>query len=152
MKLALAAFTVVASSVAAQSLPPPSRTVYKCEDGKKVNYSDSPCLDAKKVDVEPTRGLNKSSGREEVGQDVRREKNNELMAEALRPILNETPDQRAIRHKRFKLEPSAKAECAQLDVQIPLLQKRKPSVTSGSTATIERELLAFRTRFQTLRC
>ena len=152
MNFAIAAFTVAASSVAAQSLPPPSRTVYKCEDGKKVNYSDSPCLGAKKVDVEPTRGLNKSSGREQVGQDVRREKNNELMAEALRPILNETPDQRAMRHKRFKLEPSAKTECAQLDVQIPLLEAREPSATSGNAATIERVLLASRTRFQTLRC
>lgn len=81
MKFVIAALTIAASSVAAQSLPPTSRTVYRCEDGNKVLYSDSPCLSAKKVDVEPTRGLNKSTGREQIGQDVRREKHNEQMAE-----------------------------------------------------------------------
>ncbi len=152
MKFTVAALTVVASSVAAQSLPPPSRTVYKCEDGKKVHYSDSPCLGAKKIDVEPTRGLNKTNGREQVGQDVRREKHNELMAEALRPILNETPEQRATRHKRFKLEPLAKAECAQLDVQIALLEARERSATSETLTTVQRDLLASRSRFHKLRC
>jgi hypothetical protein len=152
MKSAIATLIVVASSVAAQSLPPTSRTVYKCEDGKKVHYSDSPCLGAKKLDVEPTRGLNKFTGREQVGQDVQREKNNELMAEALRPILNETPEQRAMRHKRFKLEPSAKAECARLDAQIPMLEAKEPLATSETLATVQRDLLESRTRFQRLRC
>lgn len=152
MKIAIAALTVIASSVAAQSLPPPSRTVYKCEDGKKVHYSDSPCLGAKKVDVEPTRGLNKSTGREQVGQDVQREKNNEMMADALRPILNETPEQRATRHKRFKLEPSAKVECALLDVQIPRLEEQERSATGQTLSTIQRNLLDSRTQFHSLRC
>lgn len=152
MKFAIATLTIVASPVAAQSLPPPSRTVYKCEDGKKVHYSDSPCLGAKKLDIEPTRGLNKFTGREQIGQDVRREKDNELMAEVFRPILNETPEQRAMRHKRFKLEPSAKAECARLDVQIPLLEAKEPSATRETLATVQRDLLASRTRFQKLRC
>jgi hypothetical protein len=44
------------------------------------------------------------------------------MADAMRPLLNETPEQRAVRHKRFKLEPSAKMECARLDAQIPRLE------------------------------
>ena len=152
MKFAIASLTVVVSSIAAQSLPPPSRTVYKCEDGKKVHYSDSPCLGGKKVDVEPTRGLNKSTGRERVGQDVQREKNNELMTDALRPILNETPEQRVTRHKRFKLEPSANAECARLDVQIPRLEAQERSATSETIATAQRQLLALRTRFYSLRC
>jgi hypothetical protein len=152
MKSAIVALAIFASSVAAQSLPPPSRTVYKCEDGKKVHYSDSPCLGGKKVDVEPTRGLNKSSGRERVGQDVQREKNNELMADALRPILNETPEQRATRHKRFRLEASVKAECARLDVQIPRLEEQERSATRDTIATMQQQLLASRTRFHNLRC
>ncbi len=152
MKFTIAALAIVASSVAAQSLPPPSRTVYKCEDGKKVHYSDSPCLGGKKVDVEPTRGLNRSSGRERVGQDVQREENNELMAAALRPILNETPEQRSTRHKRFKLEPSAKAECARLDVKVPRLEEQERSATSETIAAVQRQLLASRTRFHNLRC
>jgi len=45
-------------------LPEPTRTVFKCEEAGKVTYSDAPCLGAQKVDVQPTRGLNKSSGTE----------------------------------------------------------------------------------------
>lgn len=148
----MAALTIAASSVAAQSLPPTSRTVYRCEDGNKVLYSDAPCLGAKKIDVEPTRGLNKSTGREQIGQDVRREKHNEQMAEALRPIFNETPEQRATRHKRFKLEPSAKAECARLDAEMPRLEVKERSATGEPLGTVQRDLLASRTRFHQLRC
>lgn len=138
--------------VSAQSLPPPSRTVYKCEDGKRVHYSDTPCLGAKKVDVEPTRGLNKSTGHERTGQDVAREKNNELMADALRPLLNETPEQRATRHKRFKLEPAAKQECARLDFQIPQLESQERTATRVALPAIQQDLLVARTQFQRLRC
>ena len=152
MKIFAATLTLVASAVAAQNLPPPSRTVYKCDDGKKVHYSDSPCLGAKKVDVEPTRGLNKSTGQVKVGQDVQREKTNELMADALRPILNETPKQRETRHKRFKLEPEVKAECSQLDGQIPRLERLERSATREALPAVQRDLLAVRTRFQGLRC
>ncbi len=152
MKFVIAALTIAASSVAAQSLPPTSRTVYRCDDGNKVLYSDAPCLGAKKVDVEPTRGLNKSTGREQIGQDVRREKHNEQMAEALRPIFNETPEQRATRHKRFKLEPSAKVECARLDGEMPQLEAKERSAKGETLGTVQRELLASRTRFQKLGC
>lgn len=152
MKFVIAALTIAASSVAAQSLPPTSRTVYRCDDGNKVLYSDTPCLGAKKVDVEPTRGLNKSTGREQIGQDVRREKHNEQMAEALRPIFNETPEQRATRLKRFKLAPSAKAECARLDAEMPQLEAKERSAKGETLGTVQRELLASRTRFQKLGC
>lgn len=152
MKFVIAALVIAASSVAAQSLPPTSRTVYRCEDGNKVLYSDAPCLGAKKVDVEPTRGLNKSTGREQTGQDVRREKHNEQMAEALRPLFNETPEQRATRHKRFKLEPSAKVECARLDAEIAQLEAKERSAKGETLGTVQRELLASRVRFQTLGC
>ena len=40
MKFVIAALTIAASSVAAQSLPPTSRTVYRCEGGNKVFYSE----------------------------------------------------------------------------------------------------------------
>ena len=40
MKFVIAALVIAASSVAAQSLPPTSRTVYRCEDGNKVLSSE----------------------------------------------------------------------------------------------------------------
>jgi hypothetical protein len=152
MKFVIAALTIAASSVAAQSLPPTSRTVYRCDDGNKVLYSDAPCLGAKRVDVEPTRGLNKSTGREQIGQDVRREKHNEQLAEALRPLFNETPEQRATRHKRFKLEPLAKVECARLDAEMPQLEAKERSAKGETLGTVQRELLVPRTRVQKLGC
>ena len=152
MKLSIAVLSIAAASVAAQSLPPPSRIVYKCEDGKKVHYSDTPCLGAKRVDVEPTRGLNKSSGRVQPGRDVQDEKLNELMTDALRPLIDETPAQRATRHKRFKLEPAAKAECRRLDAEIPKLERQEIGAAPESLARTQRELLSARKRFQSLRC
>lgn len=143
---------LVASFASAQTLPPTSRTVYKCEEGNKVRYSDAPCLGAKKVDVEPTRGLNKSTGRERTGNDVQREKFNELMADATRPLLNETPEQRAVRHKRFKLEPSAKMACARLDAQIPRLEAEERSAKDEPLKQVQQALLTSRTRFHQLRC
>lgn len=152
MKHTFAALAFASLAAAAQSLPPPSRTVYRCEDGQKVHYSDTPCLGAKKVDVEPTRGLNKSAGREQVGQDVRREKQNEMMADALRPILNETPEQRATRHRRFKLEPAAKLECARLDIQLPRIEEQERSATKDTLPFVQKDLLESRARFRELRC
>lgn len=64
---ALAAFTFVAH---AQSLPPPAKTVFKCEENGRVVYSDSPCLGAKTVDVEPPRGVSRLSGHERVNAQV----------------------------------------------------------------------------------
>ncbi|OYU45296.1 MAG: hypothetical protein CFE44_08220, partial [Burkholderiales bacterium PBB4] len=69
--------TLAVSQAQAGVLPPPIRTVYKCEDGKKTHYSDTPCVGATKVDVPPTRGLNTSSGREWVGAAVRRAQSHE---------------------------------------------------------------------------
>jgi hypothetical protein len=69
----LTSLTLVLSSgiaFAEAKLPAPSRTAFKCEVAGKVVYSDSPCLGAQKIDVEPTRGLNKSTGRKLIGYDV----------------------------------------------------------------------------------
>lgn len=83
--LILALFTASAPAFATK-LPPPSRTVYKCEVGGKVHYSDMPCVGVQKVDVTPTRGMNKSTKRELTGSDVRREVFHEQLSDAVRPI------------------------------------------------------------------
>jgi hypothetical protein len=74
------------AAVDAQKLPSPSREVFRCEVDGKVAYSDAPCLGAQKVNVEPTRGLDASSGQRRIGADVRREQVNEAFADALRPL------------------------------------------------------------------
>jgi hypothetical protein len=136
----------------AQKLPAPSRTVYKCEADGKVVYSDSPCLGAKKVDVEPTRGLNKSTGSERVGADVRKERQNEQMANALKPILDETPEQRAKRHHRAELKTDARQRCGRLDGQIAALEGKEAAANGSDLAVTQRQLLDLRSEHRSLRC
>lgn len=40
-------------------LPAQSRTIYRCEVNGKIACTDKPCLGAKRLDVVPTRGVDK---------------------------------------------------------------------------------------------
>jgi uncharacterized protein DUF4124 len=51
----IAALLIGAASAQTLSpLPPPSSTVFKCEADGRTVYSDSPCLGAEKLEIEPT--------------------------------------------------------------------------------------------------
>jgi len=143
---------VVVSPVSAQGLPPASRTVFKCEVTGKTVYSDSPCLGAKKIEVEPTRGLNKSTGRERVGRDVQNERLDESFAEAVRPITGKDAKQRAVATRRFKLSAEAQRECRRLDEDIPRQEKAERESDAASLPLIQRQLLTMRTRMRELNC
>jgi hypothetical protein len=136
----------------AQSLPLPSRTVFKCSGGGKVSYSDSPCLGAEKIDIEPTRGVSKLSGSERIGNDVRREKHRELIAEAIRPVTGMDAKQMDTFGRRMKLTPDSQRECQRLDVQLAEVENREKAVAASSLAEQERELYRMRLRFRELRC
>jgi hypothetical protein len=90
-----------------QNLPPPSPTVYKCELNGRIEYSDNPCLGAARLEIEPTRGLNKSTGREREGRDVRGERRREAFAEAIRPPTGKDAKQLDALSQRMKLTPNA---------------------------------------------
>jgi len=143
---------LVTSPSFAQKLPAPSREVYKCEQSGKVVYSDSPCLGAKRVDVEPTRGLDRSSGTERVGTDVRKERTNEHMAEALSPIFGETAEQRAKRHRRAALLAKAQAECRRLDDQIPLAEETERASKKKDLPAAQAHLLKLRQQYRESKC
>lgn len=136
----------------AQKLPPPSRTVFKCDAGGKVVYSDSPCLGAERIDVEPTRGLNKSSGTEKVGSDVRRERHNEQIADALKPVFGETAQERAKRHARAKLGPEARSKCANLDRDIPAAEQQEATAAPTTLGSSQARLLGLRSQYRELQC
>lgn len=136
----------------AQTLPSPSRDVFKCETNGKVVYSDAPCLGAKRLHVEPSRGLNKSSGTERIGADVRREMYNEQMAEALRPLFGETAEQRAKRHRRAALPERSKAQCNQLDKGIPAAEKAEKQTAKEALQPSEEHLLRLRMEYIDLKC
>jgi hypothetical protein len=141
-----------ASPVFAQGLQAPSRTVFKCEKDGKVSYSDAPCLGAKRINVEPTRGLNKSSGVERVGADVRREQTNEQVAEALRPIFGENAEERSIRHRRAALNPQDRTECTRLGGDIKAAEQTERRAAKSDLAGIQKNLLNLRNRYHTIKC
>jgi len=138
--------------VQAQSLPPPSRTVYKCIVAKKVVYTDEPCVGAQVVDVEPSRGLNKSTGRELTGSDVARERRNEAFAEAAMPITGMSEEQLSVYRRRMKLDPNTKAECSDLDRRISQDEAEERVLSAESKTLVQRRLFEVRKRHRTLQC
>jgi hypothetical protein len=136
----------------AQKLPEPARTVYKCTINGKIVYTDDPCPGATKVDVQPTRGMNKATGKELSGADVRRERHNEVMADALRPIINEDATQRETRHRRARLSPKAQAECSKLDGSIQQQEVNERTASVQERAGVQADLLRLRMRHRELGC
>jgi hypothetical protein len=147
--LVLSTTAILAQGV---SLPPPSRTVYKCVVNKKTVYTDEPCIGAEKVDVEPTRGLNKSTGRELTGSDVARERRNEFVAESLKPLTGMNAQQFEQAKHRTKLSAEAKSECAALDQRIAQQEAEDRTSVGDAKTNVQRGLFASRKRFRELGC
>jgi len=124
-----------------------AQPVYKCQSQGKTVYSHEPCLGTQVVDTTPTQGLDKSSGTSRKGADVRKNEHNKAMAEAFKPLLNETPEQREARHRRFKLTASEQQECYALDARLP--QQESAAKGGGQEAV---DLLVMRKRYRDLRC
>jgi Domain of unknown function (DUF4124) len=153
MRLALFALAIASSSTMAQNLPPPSRTVYRCEDGGKVHYSDAPCLGAKKIEVQPTRGLNKSTGKELVGQDVSRERTQDAVANGMRPLTGKSTEALYRSGRRAQLSPDAQRLCQRLDRELPQAEAAEISArTAEQRHEIQQQLLKLRTAFRDNRC
>lgn len=150
---ALLFFALLAPQVVlSQQLPATSRTVYKCEVKGEVSYSDEPCIGAQRIDVEPTRGLNKLSGTERVGADVRREQHREALAEAVRPITGMDSKQFDQAGRRTRLAPEAQRACTALDREIPALEQREDRTVGDDRVAVQKQLFASRKRFRELRC
>lgn len=148
-----AALTLTAAaSASAQSLPAPSRTVYKCEIAGKASYSDSPCLGAKKIDVEPTRGFSKASGREMVGSDVRQEHVHEAFADAVKPLTGLDAKQLNTQGRRFKLSADVNQECGRLDRELAAAEAEEGKADRSALASARERLFKLRQRFRDLRC
>ncbi|WP_428505665.1 hypothetical protein [Roseateles sp.] len=159
----LLAMILSSSGNAAQAqtnFPAPSRTAFKCEVDGRVSYSDSPCLGAKKVELEPTRGLNSStagvspiSGAPPLGADVQRERRREAMAEVLRPVTGMNAKQFDTTGRRLtQLSPEARQACERLDRAIPLAEEVEAGASKAELPAIQEQLLQLRKRFRELRC
>lgn len=150
--IALAAHVAVQGHAVAQSFPAPSRIIYKCVVVGKIAYTDEPCLGAKRLDIEPSRGLSKFSGREMIGADVQRENHRDMIADALRPIAGLDRQQYATVYRRVNLSGLAKAECGLLDQSIPRTETVERAASGEARLAVQRDLLTMRKRFKELAC
>ena len=144
--------TMMMSLGYAQKLPPVTRTVFKCEVAGKVVYSDAPCLGAKQIDVEPTRGLDQSSGRRKVGSDVMNEQMREAMAEGIRPATGMDAKQLAVQGRRYQLSADAQQECHRLDGEIPSALQQEKTASQTELKEVQMTLFQKRKRFKELGC
>jgi len=148
-------YTVALASaplLSAQSLPAPSRTMYKCKVNGTTTYSDTPCLGATKLEVEPTRGVSKLSGKERLGNDVVNERHREMFADAIRPLSGMDAKQYVTFSRRHPLSSSAQQECRTLDQQLPLVEEEEKHAAQPSLRDVQSRLFVMRKRFYDLRC
>ena len=150
--LSLCGACCTAAATFAQTLPPASRTVYKCQDANKTYYSDSPCLGAQRVDLQPTRGMDSSSGREMHGKDVQHEKQREAMAEALRPLTGMDAKQLNRAGRRAKLLPDVERQCRRLDREIPQAEQTERLAKGEDLRASQLRLLNLRSSYRSQGC
>jgi hypothetical protein len=138
--------------VAAQTLHAPSRTLFKCQDKGKIIYSDSPCLGAEKLEVEPARGVNKLSGKTRIGADVQNEIHREMFAEAIRPLTGLSAKQFEVEVRRYKLPGAAQQECRRLDQDLAATESEEKQTAQNALRDVQARLFLMRQRFRELRC
>lgn len=133
-------------------VPPTSRTVFKCNVDGKVVYSDNPCLGAQVLNIQPTRGLNQSTGKEITGRDVMVEKNHEAFVQAVKPVTGMDQHEFDVAKQRVNMSGPQKAECVRLDSEIAAGETQERSVAKDALIGIQARLLAMRTRYKGLGC
>jgi hypothetical protein len=129
-----------------------AQAVYRCESNGRVAYSHEPCMGAKRVDTTPTQGLDRFSGSVRRGQDVRREETNRALNEAIRPLTGRSHEEAKVLQRRFKLSPTAQAECRLLDMGLPGQEKALYANDAKSRVESESRLFQSRKRFRELGC
>lgn len=85
--------SAMAWSCGAYATQKAEKTVYRCEQGGRVTYTDEPCANARAVDVTPTEGLNKWSGQERVAPQLQQQRAAQQVREVMpgAPALKPAP-------------------------------------------------------------
>jgi hypothetical protein len=132
-------------------VPSPSSaqtTVYKCESGGTVTYSEKPC-----------RGRVINTGNAPVPAkpnpkevDLRRIEENRVVAQAMQPRADESAEQFETRRRRARLMPADRDECARLDKRMPVEEASLTNPDPKEVAKAQQALDKSRKRFGELRC
>jgi hypothetical protein len=131
-----------------------SKTIYKCMQGKKVVYTDEPCISGTEPEIVPTQGLDKDSGRSLKGNDVQALERREIWHENfVKPLTGMSREEYKILTERMKLPPKDKEECYKLDSKL-INDKEALKTAIDKTTREQRELNLFETRkrFKILKC
>ena len=86
------------------------------------------------------------------GTDVRREREREILAEAVRPITGMDSKQLDTFGRRLKLPPEVKQACAKLDREIPSAEAEEKVATKANLPPIQSKLLVLRSKYRELKC
>lgn len=139
---------LIALACAGAASPAAAQAVYKCGSGSAVRYSDRPCP-GRIVNTADAPVPAKSNPRH---VDVRRLKENRLLAQSLRRRPGETAQQFELRRRRAAMLAPDRAECARLDTRMPVeeasMNNPDPQEVSRAAAALEQS----RRRFRELRC
>lgn len=128
--------------------------VYKCDQNGKTVYGDAPCLGAKRVNVTPTQGADKWTGKSKKGEDVRTDEFQTAMSKALKPLLGETPEQYKTRHRRTQagLTMRDMNRCTALDRQLQALEQTERDATGERLESTQKQLLQVRQQYYGMKC
>lgn len=127
-------------------------TVYRCETGGKVAYSDSPCIGATIVDATPTQGMDRMTGQSRKGKDVQQVELNHAFADAVRPVTGRSRGEMDVLRRRVKLDRPDQQACERLDGQLPTLELEARKTQGAAKARAEFDLYAARKRYFELKC
>lgn len=128
------------------------KPVYRCETDGRVSYSSEPCVGAREIDVTPTQGLDKMTGKSRKSADVLRQELDNAVSKALQPLTGMTPEQFAVHKRRIGLSARDKADCARLDATLPELKQRASMATPAEHTEADMSLYKARKQFNDLNC
>ena len=128
--------------------PASAETVYKCGSRKSVTYTERPCS-GRIVNTDQAAVPVKPNPKE---LDVRRIEQNRVMARAMRPRAGESAEQFETRRRRARLMAEDSAECARLEVRMPVEEASMKNPDKAEVFKAETALGQSRKRFSELRC
>lgn len=131
-----------------------SKTIYKCMQGKKVIYTDEPCIGGTEPEIVPTQGLDKDTGKSLKGKDVQAIERREIWYEHfMKPLTGMSREDHKILNERMKLPPRDKEECYKLDSKLMSDKESVKTATDKMTKQqAELNLFETRKRFKDLKC
>ena len=129
-------------SISAWSLASAQTTVYKCESGGTVTYSERNCR-GRIINTDDAPVPAKANPKREEGQ---------AMAQAMTPRAGESTAQLETRRRRATLMPTDREECERLDKRIPVEEGSLTNPDPEEAANAKEALRKSGARFGELHC